>query len=82
MPRKGLCSFRGRAIHLAADEIVRVVGAHRTAKNDGGCVFTHGLRQRIAEPWPPHVEPIAELLQGGTDTAGCRMFLMQDGQDR
>src|SRR5580704_1609083 len=42
----------------------------------------HGLRQRIAEPRPAHVEPVAELAQGVADTARRGMLLVQNDQDR
>src|ERR1700689_538986 len=42
----------------------------------------HGLRQRIAEPRPAHVEPVAELTQGIADTARRGMLLVQNDQDR
>src|SRR5580692_694993 len=42
----------------------------------------HGLRQRIAEPRPAHVEPVAELAQGIADATGRGMLLVQDDQDR
>src|ERR1700727_750332 len=42
----------------------------------------HGLRQRIAEPRPAHVEPVAELAQGIADAARRGMLLVQNDQDR
>jgi hypothetical protein len=42
----------------------------------------HGLRQWIAEPRPPHVEPVAELAQGIADATGRGMLLVQNDQDR
>src|SRR6185437_2861249 len=59
---------------LAADELVLVVGAHGAAEDDGGGVVRHGVRQRLAEARPAHVERIAELPQRIADTARRRVL--------
>ena len=84
MPRNGLCSLKRDAdpIDLAADEIVRIVGAHRTAEDDGAGVFRHGRRQRILEARAAHIERIAEIAQRIADAAGGGVLSMQDDQDR
>ena len=71
MPRNGLFSFSGTAIHSISRRMksVVVVGAHRAAEDDGGGVLRHGLRQRIAEARPAHVERIAQLPQRVADAA-------------
>src|SRR6516225_7106544 len=39
-------------VDLAADEIVVVIGAHRTAENHGCGMFRHGFRQGLAKARP------------------------------
>src|SRR5690349_9324621 len=63
-------------------EIVAVIDAHRTAENDRGRMLGHGRRQGIAEARPPHVQVVAELLQGMAKAAGRGVLLVQDDQDR
>jgi hypothetical protein len=69
-------------IDLAADEIIAVIGAHRTAENNRGGMLRHSRRQRLAEARPPHVKRVAKLLQGMADAAGPRVLLVQDDEDR
>ncbi len=59
----------GEPIDLAADEIVGVVGAHRTAEDDGAGVPLHGLGQRIAEARAADVERIAALARANSRPA-------------
>ena len=69
-------------VDLAADEIVGVVGAHRTAEIDGAGMSCHGLGQRVAEARAAQIERIAALAQGVTDTPRRRSLLMHDDQNR
>jgi hypothetical protein len=69
-------------VDLAADEIVGVVGAHRTAENDGGGMILKRRRQRIAEPGPAHVELKSELPECVADPPGRRVLLVQNNQNR
>ena len=80
--RLALLQRHADPIDLAADEIVLVVGAHRAAENDAGGCSAIVSRQRVAEPRPPHVEPVAEFTQGVADASGRGMFLVQNDQDR
>ena len=80
--RLALLERHADPIDLAPDEIVLVVGAHRTAEDDGAGMFRHGRRQRIAEARPAHVERVAELAQRIADAAGRGVLLVQDDQDR
>jgi hypothetical protein len=57
-------------VGLAAHEIICIVGAHGTAKDDRTGVLHHGLGQRIAKAWPADVERIAALREHVTDPPG------------
>ena len=67
---------------FAADEIITVIGTHRAAENDRGRMLGHSRGQRLAEARPPHVQRVAELLDGMADPAGRGVLLVQDDQDR
>jgi hypothetical protein len=45
-------------------------------------MLRHGRRQRLAEPRPPHVKRVAELLQGVAEASRRGMLLVQNDQDR
>src|ERR1700754_1791170 len=65
-------------VDLATDVIVRIVGAHRSAKNNGTGMVVESLGQWIAEARPADIERMAERAQRVADAAGTRCFLMQD----
>ena len=77
-----LLERHGDPVDFPADEIVRVIGAHRAAENDRAGMLGKRRRQRIAEPRPAHIERKTELLQGVADPARGRMLLVEDDQDR
>ena len=65
-------------IGLDLDEIVGVVGAHRTAENHGPRMMLERLRQRITKPRPANIEPVAIGSEPVSDVSRIRVFLMQD----
>ena len=69
-------------VDLAADVIVRIVGAHRAAEDDRAGMIVQRFRQRIAEPRTPDIEGMPERPQRVADTARRRGFLVQDDQNR
>src|SRR6266700_5500153 len=69
-------------VDLAANVIVRVVGAHGPDENHGTGMRVQSGWQRIDETRTADVELIAERAQDVADPAGTRAFLMQDDQDR
>ena len=69
-------------VDLAANIIVRIVGAHRTAENDRAGVIIERFGQRIAKPRSPDIQPVSERPQRIADAARRRGLLMQDDQNR
>ena len=79
--RPPLAQRNGDPVDLAANVIVRIVRAHRTAEDDRAGMRFQGVRQRVTEPWPADVEAMPKRAQHIADAAGARGFLMQDDQD-
>src|SRR6266540_4211852 len=69
-------------VDLATNKILLVIGAHRSAEDDGAAVMLERLGQRIAETRAADVERIAAGFEQMRDTAGRGMLLVQDEQDR
>ena len=79
---RSLAQDRADPLCFEPDKIIRIVGAHRAAKNDRSGVVRHGGRQRIAIARAADVERITALDQEAPDAPGRGMLLMQDHQDR
>ncbi len=72
----------GNPVDLLANEIIRVVGAHRAAEDGRAGMAIQRFRQRIAEPRTPDVQPMSERPQRIADPARRRCFLVQDDENR
>src|SRR4029077_4337794 len=70
----------GDPVDLAANELITVVRAHRSAENHGARMALQSFGKRIAKARPPYIERISELSQRVADPARSRRFLMQDDQ--
>src|SRR5579859_1584123 len=69
-------------IDLAANIVVAVIGTHRAAQNYGAGMLIQGFGQRVAKARTADIEPVPEPVQGISDAARGRGFLMQDDQHR
>jgi hypothetical protein len=69
-------------VDLAADVLVRIVGAHRPTEEHGAGMIIQRPRQRIAETRTADVETVAERAQRIADAARRGRLLMQDDEDR
>ena len=80
---KRLLLFQWNAdpVGLARHPLVGIIGAHRTAENDGAGVVRHRFRQRIVEARAADVQLAALLDQQAADPARRRMLLVQDDQN-
>lgn len=67
-------------VNFGFDIIMRVIGAHRAAEDDGARMFLQRLRQVIAERGAPYIQPVALFHQHLADAAGRGTFLMQDDE--
>src|SRR5262245_37277767 len=68
-------------VNFAMHKLLGVIGTLRPTEDHCTCVVIHRLRQRIAKARAPDVERIAKLRQSLTDSAGRRVFLMQNEKD-
>src|SRR5262245_28846817 len=71
----------GDPVDFAAHEIIRVVGAHRTAKDHATAVLLQGPGQRIAEARFADVKAMAIAHKPLADVAGIGVLLVQDDAD-
>src|SRR5882724_4306087 len=62
----------GDPVDLAANEVIRVIGAHRAAENDGAGVAFQRFRQGIAKTRTPDVQWVAQRAQRIADAARRR----------
>ena len=69
-------------LDLAANIIIRIVGAHRAAENDRTGMLFQRLRQRVAEARTPDIEPVSKCPQHVADPARRRRLLVQHDQNR
>src|ERR1700760_2523792 len=67
-------------VDFPAHIFVRIVGAHRTAENDGAGMLVQRFWQGIAKSRTPDIEGVAEGAERVTDPAGARALLVQDDQ--
>jgi len=68
-------------LDLVADEVVRIIDAHRPAENDGARVHRQRFRERVAKSRPTDVHRNAAGLKVVADAAGSRLLLMQHDQN-
>ena len=69
-------------LDLLANEIIRIVGAHRAAENDGAGMAIQRLRKGIAKTRASDIQFVSERPQRVADAARRRRFLVQDDQHR
>ncbi len=77
-----LLQRNGDPVDFIANELVRIVCAHRPAEDDGSGVSGQRLWKRVAERRSADVERITFLEQHLADPARARALLMEDEQDR
>jgi hypothetical protein len=69
-------------VDLAANILIRIVRAHRTAENDRPGMAVQRFRKRIAKARTPDIEPVSERPQHIADAARRRRLLVQHDQNR
>src|SRR5262249_36709559 len=68
-------------VDFVAHELVRIVGTHRAAEDDGADVVGERIGERIAVARAPDIHGDAARLEVMADPSGGRMLLMEDDQD-
>ncbi len=80
--RTVLAQRHGDPVDFAADIVVGIVGAHRSAENHSTGMVVQRLRQRVAETGAADVQRMAKQPQRVANPARCRGFLVQHDQHR
>jgi hypothetical protein len=72
----------GDPVDLPANEIIRIVRAHRAAENHGARMAIQRFGKRIAKARTPDIESVSERPQRIADAARRRGLLVQHDQYR
>ena len=69
-------------VDLRLDVVVRIVGAHGAAEDDGAGVMGHRVRESIAEARTPNVKAAALCAKQAADATRGRVLLVEDNKNR